>query len=129
MSTGDSPDLDLIAASLRASHGDLDAFTAALAGKLEQALPGRVQVERRRSGMFGPKAITRITVNAGDSRLMLNRTGATVETLRARVSGGIVLKTEPLPADNWFRELSGALASEAEHNEVTRQAIERLLTG
>ena len=40
-------DLDLLAASLRADAGDLDAFVEALAAKLEAALPGQVEVERR----------------------------------------------------------------------------------
>ena len=40
-------DLDLLAASLRADAGDVDAFVEALAVKLEAALPGQVEVERR----------------------------------------------------------------------------------
>ena len=54
--TGDDAlDIDLLAASLRADTSDLGAFVEALAVKLEEAVPGAVQVQRRREGMFGPK--------------------------------------------------------------------------
>jgi hypothetical protein len=127
--TPDSLNLDLLAASLRASHGDLDTFVEGLAAKLEEALPGRVAVSRRRKGLFGPKGVDRISVDAGEQRLELARTGIVMVTRRARVSGGIVLKTEPMQADAWFAALSEALAAEAHHNELTRNVIERLLLG
>jgi hypothetical protein len=122
-------DLDVLAASLRASHGDLDGFVETLAAKLEEALPGQVEVTRRRAGLLGPKRVSRIAVITSDVRLELARTGIVMETRRARVSGGIVLKTEPMQADDWFLALSEALAAEARHNEMTRRVIERLLIG
>ena len=48
----DTDDLDLLAASLRADAGDLEAFVEALAVKLEAALPDQVEVERR-GGLLG----------------------------------------------------------------------------
>jgi hypothetical protein len=54
-------DLELLAASLRADTSDLTAFVESLAAKLEEAVPSRTKVERRRSGMFGPKAVRRIS--------------------------------------------------------------------
>ena len=50
-------DMDLLAASLRPDTSDLNAFVESLAAKLEDAMPGRARVDRRRSGMFGPKAV------------------------------------------------------------------------
>ena len=120
-------DLDLIAASLRADMSDLDAFVESLAAKLEAATPGLVHVERRRAGMLGPKVVRRIAVDAGEQRLELQADGGTVETRCARVSGGIVLKTEPLATDDWLAALGAALAAEARRSETTRQALERLL--
>src|SRR6266536_1597286 len=38
---------ELLAASLRASSGDLETFVRVLAEKLDQALPGRARIERR----------------------------------------------------------------------------------
>jgi hypothetical protein len=128
-SDGSAMDLELLAASLRADSSDLTAFVESLAAKLEEAVPGRTKVERRRSGMFGPKAVSRITVDLGDRRLELRHDGGTVQTSGSRLSGGIVLKNEAFDADTWLAALSEALAAEAQRSETTRKALERLLTG
>jgi hypothetical protein len=121
-------DLELLAASLRADSGDLGAFVEGLAAKLEDVLPGRAKVERRRSGMFGPKAVSRIAVELGERRLELRAGQGAIETISARLSGGIVLKREPVATDTWLAMLSESLAAEAARSEQTRQALERLLT-
>lgn len=120
-------DIDLLAASLRADAGDLGAFVEALAVKLEQAIPGGVSVERRRDGMFGPKRVRRIALDAGGRRLELRTGGATVQTLASKLSGGIVIKREELTTDEWLQALGEALAAQARHSMTTRQALERLL--
>jgi hypothetical protein len=122
-------DLDLITASLRADMGDLATFVEALAVKLEDAIPGSVRVDRRSGRMFGPKLVRRITVDAGGQRLELRRSGDNVETLASRLSGGIVLKTEPVDMDSWLTALGEALADQAKRSQTTRQALERLLNG
>jgi hypothetical protein len=120
-------DLDLLAASLRADSGDLGAFVEGLAVKLEDVLPGRVRIERRRSGILGSKVVRRIMLDAGDRRLELRAGDTSIETLCSRLSGGIVLKSEPLDIDAWLAALGDALAAEAGRSEKTRQALERLL--
>jgi hypothetical protein len=126
--TGQSDlDIDLVTASLRADAGDLGAFVEALATKLEQAIPGGVSVERRRDGMFGPKRVRRIVVDAGDRRLELRAGDGSVQTMCSRLSGGIVLKREELPTEDWLRALGEALAAQAHSSQTTRQALERLL--
>jgi hypothetical protein len=134
MATDDAPeadpDLDLIAASLRADASDLGTFTEALAVKLEEALPGGVQIQRSRPKLLGPKLVRAIVVDAGGERLQLRVTDrGALETTCARVSGGIVLKTDPVDTDEWLRRLSGALAAQARLSQTTRQALERLLNG
>jgi hypothetical protein len=119
-------DIELVTASLRADASDLGAFVEALAVKLEQALPNGVRVDRR-GGLFAAKKVRQISVDAGDTRLRLDRDGAAVETSRARLSGGIVLKTERIEIDEWLRELGRALAEQARRSAVTREALERML--
>jgi hypothetical protein len=123
----DDADLDLIAASLRADTSDIHTFVEGLAAKLEQAVPGHVEVQRRRDGLFGPKFVQRLALSAGDQRLELRAERGVVQTSRARVSGGIVLKTEPLETDAWLAAVGEALTTEARRSETTRQALERLL--
>jgi hypothetical protein len=122
-------DIDLLAASLRVDVSDLGAFVEALASKLEDVVPGRVRVERRREGMFGPKLVRRISLELGDRRLELLAQGGAINTRCARLSGGIVLKSEALDTDAWLGTLGEALAAEARRSETTRQALERLLIG
>jgi hypothetical protein len=120
-------DIDLLAASLRADSSDVNAFVESLAAKLEEAVPARVRVDRRRSGMFGPKAVRAVAVDLGDRRLELRAERGSVETRCARLSGGIVLKNEVLDTDEWLAVLGNALAAEARRSETTRKALERLL--
>ena len=122
-------DIDLLAASLRADVSDLGAFTEALAVKLEEAIPTGVQIHRWRGKLFGPKRVGKIVVNAGDERLELRADGPGVICTRARVSGGIVIKTETIGIDEWLEELSRALAEQASRSQTTRQALDRLLNG
>jgi len=119
--------MDLLAASLRTDSSDLNAFVESLTAKLEEAMPGRVRVDRRRSGMFGPKSVRSVSVDLGDRRLELRRERGAVQTRCARLSGGIVLKNEVLETDAWLAALSEALAAEAARSETTRKALERLL--
>jgi hypothetical protein len=121
-------DLDLLAASLRADSSDLGTFVESLAAKLEEAVPGRVRVERRRNGMFGPKTVRSVSVDLGDRRLELRADGGAVQTRCAKLSGGIVLKNDALETNAWLAMLSDALAAEANRSEATRKALERLLT-
>jgi hypothetical protein len=129
-SDGTALDIDLVAASLRADRGDLPAFVEGLAGKLEDALPGMVEVQRRRSGLLGPKQPRSITIETEGERLELevDHHGALL-TRRAQVSGGIVLKREPLDIEPWLTRLGTVLVEQAERDQRTRQALERLLIG
>jgi hypothetical protein len=122
-----SQDLDLIAASLRTDMSDVGVFVETLAAKLEAAVPGRVRIERGREKVFGPKVVRRIALDGADQRLELRAGGGAIETVCARVSGGIVLKNEELPIDDWLTALGATLAAEAERNATTRAALERLL--
>jgi hypothetical protein len=130
VSTGDDAlDLDLLTASLRADTSDLGTFVEVLAAKLEAAVPGAVRIERRRGGLFGPKRVSRISLDAGEQRLELRADGPRIETRCARLSGGIVLKSDTLATDAWLDTLSRALADQARTSQTTRQALERLLNG
>lgn len=128
MSTDDGLDIDLLAASLRADLSDLGAFVEALATKLEEAVPGAVRVQRR-GKMFGAKRVSQIAVDAGGQRLELSVNGSRIETRCARLSGGIVLRSEPLDTETWLTALSAALAEQARSSQTTRQALDRLLNG
>jgi hypothetical protein len=120
-------DIDLLAASFRTDLSDLGAFVESLAVKLEDLLPTRVRVDRRKNGMFGPKLVRRIEFDGDGQRLELLYDGRVIDTRYSRVSGGIVLKSESVDTDAWLTALGQSLASEARRSATTREALERLL--
>jgi hypothetical protein len=123
----ETPDLDLVAAALRADLSDIAAFVEGLATRLELALPGLAQVKRAKSGFRGPKLVTEIVVEAGDERLQLERHGGQIQTSRCRVSGGITIKTEAIDVDTWLSALSAAVAQQAQRSERTRLALQQIV--
>ena len=125
----DSPDLDLLAASLRADATDTAAFLEALATRLEGALPGQVEVERK-GGLFGGgKRVRRIGVRLGDGHYEIEEDHGAVVARRRTVVRGIALKSEPLSLEAWIEALSADLVALAQSSERGRIALERLLTG
>ena len=124
---GSDPDLDLVAAALRADLSDIAAFVEGLATRLEAALPGFVEIKRIRNGFRGPKLVAEIVVTAGDQRLVLKRDGGRVNATRSRFSGGIAIKTDTLELDAWLKLLAEAVAVQARSSERTRQALQRLV--
>ena len=69
----------------------------------------------------------RISIDTGRTRLELRAGGASIQTMCARLSGGIVLKSEEVSTDAWLRALAEALAEQARDSQTTRQALDRLL--
>ena len=125
---GGALELDLLAASLRRDSADVATFVESLAAKLEEAVPGHVKIDRARQGLFGPKQVRRISLDGGGERLILTRAAAEqLEATRAKLSGGIVLKNEPVEIEEWLQALTAVLAQEAGKNQRTREALERLL--
>ena len=122
-------DLDLVAASLRADAADLDGFVEALAVRLEGALPGQVEVERKGGLLGGNKRVRRIEVSLGDQRYEADVDRGRVTCRRRSVVRGIALKTQELELDAWIDALSRDLVDESERSERGRQALARLLEG
>ena len=127
----DDGGFELLAASLRSSSGDLSSFVEVLADKLEQALPGRVAVDRRPVKRFSKeKRVARIEVALGDNRyIAVAPGGGVLETRCAKAVRGVVLKTEALPLDGWLQALGHELAAEADASEQSRLALQQLLEG
>ncbi|HEV3321281.1 MAG TPA: hypothetical protein VG147_03715 [Solirubrobacteraceae bacterium] len=122
-------DFDLSAAGLRADGTDLRISVEVLASKLEESLPGRIHVERRGGGLLGrgEKHVRLVRVELGGNCYQLNVEGDRVEGCRERQVGGISIKREPLPPDEWVAALTADLRAEAERSAEARTALERLL--
>lgn len=120
--------VDLLAASLRASSSDLKTFVEVLADKLEDALPGRVQVQRRPTRFLGrQKRVERLQCELGGQRYLLASRDGVVEARRATAVRGVVLKTEELPLEEWLDALARDLAEEARTSEQAQLVLQRML--
>jgi hypothetical protein len=122
-------DFDLLAASLRADAGDIEAFVEALATKLEASFPGHVQVDRKGGLLGGRKRVERMAVELESDVFELAREHAQVGCRRRTVVRGIALKSEELPLERWIDELSAALLRAAGESDRSRAALQRLLQG
>jgi hypothetical protein len=118
-------ELDLVASALRADAGDVDVFFDVLVGKLAEALPEQVEVER--GGFLGRGRPEAVRVALGDSHYEARREKRRVRCARRVVVRGIALKTEELEVGAWVDALSADLVDEAARSERARTALQGLL--
>jgi hypothetical protein len=123
-----APDIDLVAAALRADLQDNRSFLEALAVRLEGALPGIARVQRKRAGLLSrDKVVVRIEVTLGDDRFACAAAPHGVTTERVHVVRGIALKRETVPVERWIEELAAALSTHAGALAADHAALQRLL--
>jgi hypothetical protein len=125
----DDDSFDVAAAGLRADGLDLETSLQVLASKLEAALPGRARVHRRGGGLLGrgPRRVSSIVVDLGESCYELDLHDGRVQGARERRVGGISIKREPLDADAWIAALTAELREQAQSSADARAALEKLL--
>ena len=126
---GDDDSFDLAAAGLRGDGTELTISVEVLAAKLEQALPGQARVERRGGGLLGrgEKRVRAVRVELGTAAYLLGVEDGRLEGFRERQVGGIAIKRESLPPDEWVAALTADLRAEAERSAHARAALEELL--
>jgi len=120
-------DFDLLAASLRAEAGDLEAFVEAFATKLELSFPGQVDVKRKGGLLGGRKRVERVAVTLDNQSFELDHDQASVSCRVRSVVRGIALKNEELPLERFIDEVSAALVKAADETTRGREALQRLL--
>lgn len=125
---GEPLQVDMLAASLRADTTDLKAFMEALAAKLEGALPDNTTVVRQSKLFSREHPVREIVITLGEYQYRISREQqGPLNTLRAKVVRGIVLKTDQLAMEQWIGELAEGLALQAGQSAQARLALERFL--
>jgi hypothetical protein len=122
-----SSQFDLLAASLRADAGDLKAFVEALAVKLSEGFPARVQVERSGGFLRSKGPVRRLSAKLGDNEYELTNDGGGVSCSKRVLVRGIALRTEKLDVEQWIDALAGELVDQAGKTESDREALQRML--
>ncbi|MBU2731624.1 MAG: hypothetical protein WCY91_10535 [Acidithiobacillus sp.] len=106
-----STDFDQNTAWIRRAQTDMKAFVEGLASRLEGDMPGFVEVERKRDGLFAKTShIEAITIHTDNNDYFLKQNGVHVSTVRAKTVRGVVLKHEDLPLSVWLESLVADLA-------------------
>jgi hypothetical protein len=126
-------DLELLAAQLRRHADDLSLYSGMLLNVLSATLPPelvRVRREGKLKARLGGRepAVLGISVSVGDHRYELDRSavGSPAVTRICHESGGIVMSTKQVGADEWSRSLAAALATIAGGNAAAAAALQRL---
>ncbi len=126
----DGMQFELVAASLRADLVDTRAFLGALATKLEGALPALTRVERARDGLFKSTThVEAISIDLGTYRYSISAGNrGSWQASRAKIVGGIAIKTDALGVDAWIDALARDLAIHAQSSASAHAALGRLVT-
>jgi hypothetical protein len=126
--TGD--DVNVLAAVVGRQVLDLNVYAGFLLNTLSGALPPEhVTVEHARSLLRRRDApVVAVSVSLGEQRFTLRRSSPTArpEPVIAHQVGGIVLKSEPVPLDEWTQRLASALAEQAARDADTAAALARI---
>ena len=100
-----------------------------LASSLEDALGGRLVVERSGGRFRRSEEVRSMQVTMGNDVLSAEVSGSSVRCSVSHSSGGIRIRSEELPMDAWLGRLLQGLKTEAAHSDQARQALENLMIG
>lgn len=127
----ESLDLDTLAASLQADHGDVRMLLRVLAERLSGSLGDRCRIDRERSGRLLRKSneIRQLSVTLGDDELTAGLQEGRFDCSVAHRSGGIRIRSEKVTLGEWLRKLLASLKAEAVHSEASRAALESIVIG
>lgn len=127
------PDIEMVAASLRADANDLDTYTGVLLNNLGDAFPtDMVEVDRARSiadRVAGrPGEVSAVRINFDDTSLQLQRgKGGKPQGLVVTRVGGVTISRKEVPLAEWSRQLADRLIISAAHSREAAASLERLL--
>lgn len=129
----DPPDVDLLAAALRADSEDLEVYSRVLTGSLVDALPaGMVEVQRdqsmrdRLAGRPGTVRSVRIALGETSLELAAGKSGAPIARCQRAVRG-VIISSKEITVEEWTRMLADELATRAKDSAAARAALGKLL--
>jgi hypothetical protein len=122
-----SLDVDLVAAMLRADIQDAADFLELLATKLGDALPGRVDVQRR-GGLFArKKTVESLTLRFGDAHYAITRHDHGPVATRAKIVRGVAISTREIAMNEWTEEVAVELQRLGASSESASRALKKLV--
>ena len=126
--TVDVDPFDFDSAVLRRSEADLRAFMAALAVRLEGALPNRVEVTRRRDGLFAKEThVAKIVLHGEGGNFEVRLEHGHVTASKAKVVRGVVISAGELPLSDWLAALRADVRGLAQGADASAGALHDFL--
>ena len=126
---GDSFDLELAAAQLRADSTDVRILVKVLVDQLSDALGPRLRVERSGGRFRKSEEIKTLTIAMEDDQFDAVVDGPVLRCTIGHSSGGIRIRSEKVDMDSWLNRLLTVLKAEADHSQAVRQALENIVIG
>jgi hypothetical protein len=128
----DLPDVELVAAALRADTADLDAYHKVLSNTIGSMLPpDMVEVDREKSlsdrvaGRAGTASAIRLHLGNNTLELVAKK-GRLVATSSQQVRG-VVISTKEVSVADWVKQLAEYVSSVAAENADAREALAKLI--
>ncbi|MDA8301789.1 MAG: hypothetical protein M0005_09650 [Actinomycetota bacterium] len=128
---GGGMDLEMAAAAVLADNKDVRLLLRVLGNSLKEALGDRVQVAHATGSLLHRRSedVTRITVHLDEDDYEAQLEGGSVRCTVGRSSGGIRIRSEQLPVEQWLTRLLGSLQREAVDNQSARAALQNVIIG
>jgi len=126
---GDSFDLELAAAQLRADGADVRVLLKVLVDQLSDALGPRLHVDRAGGRFRKSDEIRSLTITMQDDQFDAVVDGSVLRCTIGHSSGGIRIRSEKVEMDAWLGRLLAALQQEADHSQAVRLALENIVIG
>ena len=126
--SGEPDQFDLDGAMLRRSETELRAFMEALAVRLEGAMPGRVEVQRKRDGLLSQsKHVAKIAVRGERAVYELTRDRAGLVATRNKLVHGVSISSSSIQPRDWLADIRAELQTLAEQAGSTSDALHGFL--
>jgi hypothetical protein len=130
-SPGSPVDMQLAAAALLANNKDVKMLLRVLGKNLQEALGSRVEVARPSGGLLHRQSdeVKSITVHLDNDDYEASLDGPSVRCTVGRSSGGIRIRSEQLPVEQWLNRLLSSLQEEAVNNQSAQAALQNVIVG
>ena len=126
--SGEPDQFDLDGAVLRRSETELRAFMEALAVRLEGAMPGRVEVQRKRDGLLSQsKHVARIAVRGERAVYELTRDRTGLVATRSKLVRGVSISSSSIPPRDWLADIRAELQNLADQAGSASDALHGFL--
>jgi hypothetical protein len=124
-------DMQMAAAALLANNKDVKMMLRVLGKSLQDALGDRVDVAHATGGLLHRQSdeVKSITVHLDQDDYQAAIDGPAVRCSVGRSSGGIRIRNEQLPVEQWLTRLLSALQTEAVSNQSAQAALQRVIVG